>query len=474
MKKVIHWFRQDLRLSDNPALLKASNQALALPIYILDDHLSQKALGSASRFWLYYSLKALNLSLDKKLCLYKGNPLDILKHLIKTHNIKEVYWNHCYEPWQIKRDSKIKKELLLLGIKVQTESAFLLWEPYKIQKKDGTPFKVFTPFYKKALDANTPRAPLNKPKSLNLYYDSSSQIKIEGLKALAPPFWSHKLKKHWEIGEAGAKKKLAQFLKTGIPFYKEGRGFPAKPYVSKLSPHLHFGEISPNQIWHKIKSIGGNPNTACFHSELGWREFSYNQLYYNHDLSHKNLQSKFDHFPWKKNKLYLKAWQKGRTGVPMVDAGMRELWETGAMHNRARMITGSFLAKNLLLDWREGEQWFWDCLVDADLANNSAGWQWTAGCGYDPAPYFRVFNPVIQGQKFDPEGVYIRRFIPELKNLSNRYIFSPWEAPQSVLKKAGVKLGESYPHPIVDLKESRNLALQAFQSLQKETALNLA
>ena len=470
MDKVIHWFRQDLRLSDNPALTQAGKRGLVLPLYIFDNS-HPKAMGSASRVWLYYSLKSLHLSLDQKLSFYEGEPLKILKAMIKTHSIKGIYWNRCYEPYQIQKDAEIKKAFGVSkegGLIFESSSASLLWEPESIYKKDGAPYKVFTPFYKKGcLKATAPRKPLKKPKALQLYSNSSNQTKLEDFKLLPVINWNQKIKNHWDIGEKAAQKKFQRFLKKGLSSYKEGRNVPSLASVSRLSPHLHFGEISPHQLWDKIPNRNNDPNSIHFLSELGWREFSYNQLYHNKDLSYKNLNTKFDRFAWEKNESYLKAWQKGQTGIPIVDAGMRELWETGYMHNRVRMITGSFLVKNLLLDWRQGEKWFWDCLVDADLANNSAGWQWIAGCGYDAAPYFRIFNPVLQAQKFDPEGIYIHQFLPELKNLKAPYLFSPWSAPESVLKSAGIQLGVHYPQPIVDLQLSRQKALQAFQSLKK-------
>ena len=275
------------------------------------------------------------------------------------------------------------------------------------------------------------------------------------------------MKSFWNIGELGANNRLTEFLNNGVENYKEGRNIPSKPFVSRLSPHLHFGEISPNQAWHAAKKKGDDTNIDHFCSELGWREFSYTQLYFNPELPKKNLQSKFDLFPWDKDEKKLIAWQKGQTGIPMVDAGMRELWLTGAMHNRVRMVVGSFLVKNLLLHWHHGERWFWDCLVDADLASNSASWQWIAGCGADAAPYFRIFNPVTQGQKFDSDGEYIRKYIPEISELPNKYLFNPWEAPQEELDRAGVVIGKDYPKPIIDLKLSRQNALEAFKSLKK-------
>ena len=467
--KVIHWFRQDLRLSDNPALYEAAKNSSILPIYILDDiNPKELIMGSASRFWLHHSLNSLNKSLDQNLSIYHGDPLEIILEIIDRMDIKEIYWNRCYEPWRIKRDTQIKKELESKGIKVNTLNGSLLWEPWTIKKGDGTPYKVFTPYFRKGcLLSDEPRKPISIPINLDLFHDNNSLKDINALSLLPSTKWDIAMKSYWNIGELGANNRLTEFLNNGVENYKEGRNIPSKPFVSRLSPHLHFGEISPNQAWYAAKQKGGDTNIDHFCSELGWREFSYTQLYFNPELPKKNLQSKFDLFPWDKDERKLIAWQKGQTGVPMVDAGMRELWLTGAMHNRVRMVVGSFLVKNLLLHWHHGERWFWDCLVDADLASNSASWQWIAGCGADAAPYFRIFNPVTQGQKFDPDGEYIRKYIPEISELSNKYLFNPWEAPQEELDRAGVVIGKDYPKPIIDLKLSRQNALEAFKSLKK-------
>jgi deoxyribodipyrimidine photo-lyase len=468
-KVVIYWFRQDLRISDNPALTQAAKQGDILPIYILDDENAREyAAGSASRWWLHHSLKALNASLGKKLSVYQGKPEIILDYILTCFKVEKIYWNRCYEPWRINRDTKIKEHLKKHGIDVCSFNGSLLWEPWNIKKEDGTPYKVFTPFYRKGcLNADEPRVPLSKPEDVN-YVSDQNQIGIDGLDLLPTIRWDTQLEPRWEIGEVGARKRFEAFTDEGLSSYKDGRNIPAKPYVSRLSPHLHFGEISPNQLWYAARSIGDNGHIDHFCSELGWREFSYSQLYHNPELPRKNLQSKFDAFPWVKNVEYLRVWQTGQTGIPMVDAGMRELWQTGYMHNRVRMIVGSFLVKNLRLHWHHGERWFWDTLVDADLANNSASWQWIAGCGADAAPYFRIFNPVTQGQKFDSDGEYVRKYIPEISFLPNKYLFSPWEAPELILKGAGIKLGSNYPNPIIDLKNSREAALIAFQSLKKE------
>ena len=463
MTTVIHWFRQDLRLSDNPAFSHATSQGIVLPVYILED---DNPMGAASRWWLHHSLRSLWTSLDQNLSLYRGDPLDILTDLIRRYQVRLVSWTRCYEPWRIEQERRLKEEFGHLGVQVQTANGSLLWEPWSIVKDDGTPYRVFTPFYRKGcLGAQEPRMPLDPLKNIRLIQDPS--LTLEELRLLPKPRWDKTLEPHWAIGEANAQERLSHFLQTGLPHYKEGRNFPAKPYVSRLSPHLHFGEISPNQVWWAARSLGEDKNIDHFCFELGWREFSYSLLYHNPDLPWKNLQSKFDHFPWKEeDSAALKAWRKGQTGIPLVDGGMRELWLTGYMHNRVRMIVGSFLVKNLLIHWRHGERWFWDCLVDADLANNSASWQWIAGCGADAVPYFRIFNPVTQGQKFDPNGEYVRRFVPEISALPDAYLFCPWQAPPQVRKTAGVILGETYPEPIVDLPASRERALRFFDSLR--------
>lgn len=468
-KVTVMWFRQDLRLSDNPALVEAAKHKTVLPIYILDDESAgEYRMGGATRWWLHYSLASLDKSLDGALSLYHANAVDVFKDLCDRFDIQSIYWNRCYEPWRMERDTKIKDFLKSKDIEVKSYNGSLLWEPWQVKKDDGDPYKVFTPFYRKGcLNLDEPRAPLNAPKDVEYCHDQDHALGLDALKLLPNIPWDKQLEPHWTIGEDGAHQRFQAFLNEGLSQYKEGRNLPAKPYVSRLSPHLRFGEISPNQLWHTVRNLGDDKNIDHFCSELGWREFSYSQLYYNPDLPKKNLQGKFDDFPWVKDDTALTAWQKGQTGVPMVDAGMRELWQTGYMHNRVRMIVGSFLVKNLRLHWHNGERWFWDTLVDADLANNSASWQWVAGCGADAAPYFRIFNPVTQGSKFDSDGEYIRHYVPEIADLPNKYLFSPWEAPDNILKEANVILGETYPKPIVDLKQSREAALEAFQSLKK-------
>ena len=476
MKKgtAIHWFRQDLRLSDNPALDSAAQYETLIPIYILDEvNSGEFKMGAASKWWLHQSLTKLNESLDGKLLVYQGNPHEILNKLIEEQEVSYVTWNRCYEPWRIDRDKEIKRKFEDKNVAVESFSASLLWEPWTISKDDGTPYRVFTPFYKKGcLNSEEPRLPAGKVDLSNLYSEDLSSDSITDLNLLPTIKWYKSFEEEWNPGEIGAEQNLNSFLDSGLLNYKEGRNFPSQEFVSRLSPHLHFGEISPNEVWYRAKTKEGisgiEKSLAHFHSELGWREFSYYLLYHFPDLPNKNFQEKFDIFPWQENEEFLALWQKGNTGYPIVDAGMRELWQTGYMHNRLRMIVGSFLVKNLLIDWRFGERWFWDCLVDADLASNSASWQWVAGSGADAAPYFRIFNPITQGLKFDPEGEYTKKYVPELRDLPNKYLFSPWEAPENILADAGIELGKNYPKPMVDLKLSRETALEAFATTKKE------
>ncbi|GJL68805.1 MAG: deoxyribodipyrimidine photo-lyase [Nitrospirales bacterium] len=467
----IVWFRQDLRIKDNPALLAAHQTGHPiLPLYILDEENSGEwKLGAASRWWLHESLKALNEALEDKLCFKAGSAQKVLMDVMQEAGASAIFWNRCYEPWRITSDGHIQETLQTKGIGVHTCNGSLLFEPQTALKSDGTPYKVFTPFYQNGClrKDNKPRQPLKAPKNLRL--STHKGVALKDLDLLPNIPWHKKLAKHWKPGEVGAQARLKAFLKNGLKQYKEGRNYPSRNIVSRLSPHLHFGEISPNAVWHAAKQhIGGEgwrKDGETFLSELGWREFSHSLLFHFADLPRKNLQKKFNTFPWRKDLKALKRWQQGQTGYPIVDAGMRELWETGYMHNRVRMIVGSFLVKNLMLHWHLGEDWFWDTLVDADLANNSASWQWIAGCGADAAPYFRIFNPVTQGKKFDEDGEYVRRFIPELKKMPMKYLHNPWEASEKVLAEAGVQLGEDYPLPIVKLSDSRERALEAFSEL---------
>jgi deoxyribodipyrimidine photo-lyase len=464
----ILWFRKDLRLKDNPALVEANLNAQILPIFILDDsNPKEYKMGGASRVWLYHSLKSLNNSLENKLNYYKGDPIQIIGELIKHNNVSGVYWNRCYEPWEISRDKKIKNLLNLSNIKVKSFNGSLIREPWEVLKEDKTPYKVFTALYKKAyINSDITVKILNKPNKINFSSIIAASNNLDSLKLLPKLPWANSIIKGWKVGEQEAHIKTNTFFKKGICDYKEGRNFPSKKNVSRLSPHLHFGEISPKQLWVKAKNIDSNINIEHFVSEICWREFSYYLLYHFPNLPKDNLQKKFNSFPWVDNEYYFDSWKKGMTGYPIIDAGMRELYTTGYMHNRVRMVVASFLVKNLLIHWNKGERWFWDCLVDADLANNSASWQWVAGSGADAAPYFRIFNPITQGKKFDIDGEYTKKYVPELRDMPKKYLFNPWEAPDEVLKKANITLGVNYPKPIVDIKKSREKALESFRRIK--------
>jgi deoxyribodipyrimidine photo-lyase len=472
-KITLFWFRQDLRLQDNPGLFAAAQNGPVMPIYILDDvNAGDNKMGAASRWWLNESLNSLNDSLLCKLNVYSGDSLSIIQEILRENsNITAVYWSRCYQPWRISLDSRIKAQLCSNAIEVKSFNASLLWEPWEVLKSDSQPYKVFTPYYRKGCleQAPPPRQTVPVPPKLDLIKDSVNAITIQDLKLLPSISWHTKMQDLWSPGQKGAAAALAEFLNNGLQEYKEGRNFPDKKNVSKLSPHLHFGELSPHQVWQDAEFAGMakslDKDLDHFLSELGWREFSYYLLYHFPELPHRNFQKKFDNFPWQDNQELLKKWQKGMTGYPLVDAGMRQLWQTGYIHNRVRMVVASFLVKNLLIHWRHGERWFWDCLVDADLASNSASWQWVAGSGCDAAPYFRIFNPTLQGEKFDSDGAYTRHFVPELRNLASKFLFKPFAAPLDVLNDAGIILGQTYPHPIVNLDESRQRTLQAYQSL---------
>lgn len=463
---IVMWFRQDLRLLDNPALLAAARRGRVLPIYILeDDDAGAWRMGSANRVWLHHALLSLSRSLQGHLNLHRGSAAEVFADLRTRFDIQAVCWNRCYEPWRVSRDTELKKYLQNQGIEAVSYNGSLLWEPWEILKADGTPYKVFTPFYRKGcLSRPDPRSPVGAPSSVDMLGDPAS-LSVADLDLLPAHLWHADMMANWHIGEDGAQAALDRFLDAGLAGYKTGRNHPARPHVSRLSPYLQTGEISPNTVWHRARMRAPTEDLDHFCSELGWREFAYSLLYHNPTFPERNFQKKFDCFPWREDPVALTAWQRGRTGIPIIDAGMRELWQTGHLHNRLRMIVASFLTKNLMIDWRRGEDWFWETLVDADLANNSAGWQWVAGSGVDAAPYFRIFNPVTQAERFDEDGAYIRRFVPELQMLPDRYLAAPWTAPADILTSAGIQLGTDYPHPLVDLKSSRMRALEAFKSL---------
>lgn len=470
MKTGIFWFRNDLRLHDNPALVKAAQDKQLLLVYILDTDPEQShPIGSASKWWLHHALNALQAQLDSQLIVTQGDPKTILLELCERYSCDSVYWNRAYDPSSIKRDTDIKQSLKQANIDASSANGSLLWEPMQVLKKDGTPYKVFTPYYRKGcLAKEAPRYPVEKPRLKLLKHNENRDV--ESLNLLPKIPWDSEMRRLWDVSENGAKDKLEQFIKESLNGYDERRNLPAVKGTSHLSAYLRFGLISPNQAWYAVndqfQQKGLSKAADTFLSELGWREFSYYLLFHFPHIQSKNFNAKFDNFPWLNDATALRKWQRGETGIPIVDAGMRELWKTGYMHNRVRMIVGSFLVKNLMIDWRNGERWFWDCLLDADHASNAASWQWVAGSGADAAPYFRIFNPILQGEKFDKQGEYVKRFCPELVNLPAKYIHKPWEAPSAILEQAQVKLGENYPQPIVDLKMSRQRALDAFASIK--------
>lgn len=470
----LFWFRQDLRLLDNPGFLEASRLGKVLPIYILDDlSPSPFKIGSASRIYLHHALKALNASLHDSLNLYRGDPTKIILQLINKYKIQHIFWNRCYESSQVTHDEIIQTKLSALNLHYAVFTASYLWTPEEIKKEDGSYYKVFGA-YKRKVHFLTPRKPLPAPKNLRLMKDDDNKTTLDDLGLLPKHPWKNKIIEAGTFGEQAAQKKLSHFLDNGLAGYKKKRDYPGDNCTSKLSVNLHFGEISPHQVWDAVTTLGrvtaAEEDVDHFLSEMIWREFSCYLLVHFKGLPSDNFQAKFNAFPWRRQDKLLNAWKSGNTGYPIIDAGMRELWHTGYMHNRVRMVVASFLVKNLMIHWHHGRDWFWDCLIDADLANNSASWQWVAGCGADAAPYFRIFNPITQGEKFDKEGNYTRTFVPELKLLPDKYLFKPWQAPEKILREAGVILGKNYPKPIIDLKSSRESALSSYHSL-KNTSL---
>lgn len=479
MKTALVWFRRDLRLADNPALHKALATAeRVIPLHI---HAPMSGgnwpVGSASRWWLHHSLKALDdglRALGSRLVIRQGGVFQTLARLMAETGAEAVFWNRVYEPGAIIRDKEIKRVLREEGFAVETFNASLLYEPWEVLRDGGEPYRVFTPFWKALQRAGLDFVPAAAPEALPPVPEDVWSVGLEALRLLPRIPWDAGLRATWRVGEAAARSRLAEFVAADLAGYKERRDRPDLPATSRLSPYLRFGEISPRQIIHAIHAAmmpEAEAGAEAYLRELAWREFAYHLLYHFPHTTDEPLDPRFDAFPWAEGYgEILAAWQRGRTGFPLVDAGMRELWRTGWMHNRVRMIAASLLTKNLLIPWREGARWFWDTLVDADLANNTLGWQWVAGCGADAAPYFRVFNPVLQGEKFDPEGTYVRRWVPELARLPAAFVHKPWQAPKAVLDAAGVRLGETYPRPLVDLRESRARALEAFGRIKGNPA----
>lgn len=457
MSTSIVWLRDDLRVSDNPALLAGAEASENLVVVYILDQVSPgiRPLGGATKWWLHHSLEALADKVQRlggRLVLRQGPAHDVMRELIAETQATAVLWNRRYGGAERELDASIKSFAKASGLTAQSFQASLLFEPWTVRTGSGTPYTVFTPFWKSCINIHdVPRMPLDAPPSLPPTPDITSDDLASWNLLPTHPDWSAGLAHRWTIGENAAHERLEHFIAERLTHYAEGRDEPSRLVTSELSPHLRFGEISPFQIWHRVdaaKAHGGTDllkNATKFMAEVGWREFSYHLLYHWPDLATVNFDARFDSFPWgEADPDTLAAWQQGRTGIPLVDAGMRELWQSGTMHNRVRMVAASFLIKNLLIDWRVGEQWFWDTLVDADAASNAASWQWVAGSGADAAPYFRVFNPVLQADKFDPKHEYLHRYLGE------------YEHPML----------SDYPAPIINLLESRNRALAAFAELQ--------
>lgn len=465
------WFRNDLRLNDNPALYHAAQAGEVLPVYILPE-----GLGGASHWWLHYSLQSLqkdlaNMGVD--LILRSGNAAKVLAELCEKTNCETVFWNKLYTHDQIAIEQEVVQKLGQRSISHHISNGQYLVQPDNVKNKQGLPFRVFTPFWKECLASLQVAPLLDVPKITQLKSDIASDKLSDWNLLPSKPDWAQGMRDSWlgeeqGVSEKGAQLLWQQFVEQGLSKYEDGRNFPSLPAVSRLSPYLAFGQISIRQLWHEANQLSNHPdigakNVSRFISELGWREFGAYLFHHFPYIADKPFNKAFENFPWNDDTSLLEAWQQGLTGYPIVDAGMRELWHTGYMHNRVRMVVASFLTKHLRIHWQYGAEWFWDTLVDADMANNTASWQWVAGSGADAAPYFRIFNPTTQGEKFDGEGEYIRKWVPELSKLPNSHIHKPWELGQIELMAMDVRLGEDYPYPIVDHKQARQAALDAYQ-----------
>lgn len=473
MDTAVVWFRRDLRVRDNPALITAQEKGYkVLPVFVwAPDEEGEWAPGAASRWWLHNALKRLEQKLKQRglrLVIRSGSSRDQLKDVIQSSSAKAIFWNRRYEPEIIRRDANLKEEFKRMGLEVSSHSGSLLFEPWTVATSEGKPYRVFTPFSKAVakIPVAEPVAHPQRPEAAEVEVDS---VAVDDLKLLPKVAWDGGINTFWATQTEDAQDWLDQFLDNSLVRYHSRRDVPGEMSTSRLSPYLAWGEISPGQIHDALKTCAEGKGKATFYNEILWREFAYHVLYHFPKTPENPLQSKFNNFPWEPNEKLLTAWQQGQTGYPIVDAGMRQLWQTGWMHNRVRMIVASFLVKHLLQPWQSGARWFWDTLVDADLASNTLGWQWAGGCGADAAPYFRIFNPVIQGEKFDSKGYYVRHYLPELHRLPDEFIHKPWQAPVNVLAHSGVELGTNYPKPIVDLREGRERALNALKKLKENS-----
>lgn len=476
---VIVWLRRDLRLDDNPALQSAASAGSAvLVIYIYETEQSWSP-GGASRWWLHHSLTELNKSLKavgNRLRVYSGDAKTTLTSIVDETGADTLLWNRRYEPDAIDCDSGIKKHFSDLGLTVNSFPGNYCHEPWQVRREGKHPYRVFTAYWRASLKHDSLPLTAGIEKLSGRRGPLKSEVSIDSLGLLPTLDWASQFGKNWQPGEANAHQLLDRLLGKKISDYDTNRDIPAIDGTSRLSPHLAFGEISPRQINAEIRkrlqagTLQNDDNTETFLREIGWRDFANHLLYHFPATTAEPLDSRFAKFPWRKVKpAELKRWQQGNTGIPLVDAGMRQLWQTGWMHNRVRMVIGSLLIKNMGYHWLEGAHWFWDTLVDADLASNTMGWQWVAGSGADAAPYFRVFNPVRQGERFDKEGTYVKHWVPELSKLPKKYIHAPWTAPAEVLVSANIELGKNYPQPIVDLAGSRKDALSRFEKIKQPT-----
>lgn len=456
----IHWFRRDLRLADNPPLFAAAQQGALLPLYILDDT-AERPLGAASRWWLQESLKALDDELGGALLLLRGDPLSLIPELAALSGATQVSWQQSGEPQGMQQDQRLRQRLERNGVRVEAAPDPLEAQALQLRTEQGLPFRVFTPFLKALVRQLDVPEPLPKPDIKSVRPDPDTIPDHWRWTLPKAPNWSQSLAEHWVAGRKGAQAQLDRFLEAGADHYQEGRDLMAQKGTSSLSPYLAFGELSAAEVWHSVAAAADGP---AFRRQLGWRLFNRSLLYHYPHMTRENLKPAFDAMPWQDNPEALAAWQRGQTGIPLVDAGMRELWQSGWMHNRTRMVTASFLTKNLLIDWRLGEAWFWDTLVDADLAQNTANWQWVAGSGMDAAPYFRVFNPVRQGTRFDAEGAYVKRWVPELAPLPAAQVHSPWDLPTLLQSAEGARPQSGYPAPLVDLPATANRAKAVYDS----------
>ena len=469
-------------MSDNPALHAAVGSGRpVLCLYVADAVTPNiRTIGAAQEWWLHHALAALDANLrdrGARLLLRRGPVEDVLRDLADETGAAALHMNERYDPEARALDEAIAATLRAGGLTVEAHRAHLMHDPAALRTKTGSHYKVYTPFWRTFAADHAPREPLPAPERIPSAGGNLEGVTLAELDLLpTSPDWSGGFGE-WEPGENGARKRLDAFLDAHLKGYVTGRDAPGRDVTSKLSPHLRFGDVSPHQVWHAMADREGdvpNEDFETFRKELAWREFNHHLLFNIGELETRNVHAKYDALPWRdiegEAKADWRAWRKGLTGYPIVDAGMRQLWQSGWQHNRVRMICASFLVKHLLIDWREGERWYWDCLVDGDPANNPGNWQWVAGTGADASPFFRIFNPITQGPKFDTEGDYVRRWVPELAELPLKHIHAPWEAPRSVLEKAGVKLGHDYPEPILDHKFARQRALDALQSIKKADA----